>query len=66
MQEIASNMKYSHHLIQTRRGIKRLDATKRAGHRPKRNNAAMLMGNSTSVDSGGKKKGINSDIEFFN
>lgn len=29
IQETASNMKYSHHLIQTRRGIKRLDATKR-------------------------------------
>jgi hypothetical protein len=30
IQEIASSMKHSHHLIQTKRGIKRLDATKRA------------------------------------
>jgi hypothetical protein len=58
-------MKYSHHLIQTKRGIKRLDATKRAGHGPKRSTAAMMLGNSTSVDTAGKRKGRDVEIEFF-
>ena len=58
-------MKYSHHLIQTKRGIKRLDATKRAGQGPKRSAAAMLLGNSSSVDVTGKRKGRDVEIEFF-
>lgn len=58
-------MKYSHHLIQTKRGIKRLDATKRAGNGPKRSSAAMMLGNSTSVDTQGLRKGRDVEIEFF-
>ena len=60
IQIMTSSMKYSHHLIQTKRGIKRLDVTKRAGA-AKRKQSSMVI-STNSLDQSKRK---DAEIEFY-